>query len=178
MEHIKTWKMLVNIEKTDMKPLKSKAKKDEVALFQYGIRLLGLREWSRSGMEKKMRENSDSKADIENALDKLEEYGYLDDRRYTEIYVRSCKEYRGYGPIKTRFKLKEKGISDKLITEFLDEKGDDWHLKAYDARFRKFGADACSAEEKAKQINFLMRRGFNYDHVKSAFEKRESAEES
>jgi regulatory protein len=159
-----------------MNRMKKQQVKDETQLFQYGIRLLGMREWSRHGMEQKMKAYSDVKSDIENALFKMEEYGYLDDRRFTEIYVRSCKESRGYGPVKIRYKLKEKGIAETLIAEYVDPHSHEWHLKAFEARQRKFEELPDSAEEKGKQMNFLVRRGFSFDQIKSAFKTRDNFE--
>lgn len=148
-----------------MKPYKQK---DSGQLFSYGIRLLGLREWSRHGMRQKMKAYSHIKSDIEDTLDKLEEYGYLDDNRFTEIYVRSCKEYRGYGPVKIKFKLKEKGISDALISIHVIADDSVWHIKAHEARQRRFGEIPSMIEERLKQSSFLMRRGFSYDQIRSS----------
>ena len=152
---------------------KTKKLKDRAGLEQYGLWLLSQRDMSRNGVKQKFMDYAEDKGDIEGVLDKLEEYDYLNDERYAANYARSCKESRGYGPMKIKFKLKEKGLSDKLIARNVDDRDPEWYELAYKARERRFGEPPENFEDKNKQMQFLVRRGFSFDHAKSAFNKPE-----
>lgn len=152
-----------------MQRKKSKKLKDKDGLMNYGLWLLAQRDMSRHSVKQKFVDYAEDKADIEPILDKLEEYGYLNDERFAEVYSRSCREYKGYGPIKIRFKMKEKGIPDRLISKYVNERDPVWKALAYDARARKFNELPADFDEKSRQTRFLASRGFSFDHISSAF---------
>lgn len=147
--------------------------RDAAGLRNYGLYKLGQQEMSRHALMKKMELWAQDKADIEPILDSFEEAGYINDQRFAEMYVRSCRDGRRYGPIKIRLKLKEKGIAASLIAEVLNERDEQWYELARRARESKFGDAPEDREAKAKQTRFLMTRGFNYDHASGAFTKSE-----
>ncbi|MEG0869281.1 MAG: regulatory protein RecX [Hafnia sp.] len=148
---------------------KQKSLRDKAGLESYGLWLLSQRDMSRHSVRQKFVLVAQDAGDIDPVLDKLEEYDYLNDQRFAEVYTRICRESRGYGPIKTKLKLKEKGIDDKLISRFVKEKDTTWHQLAYEARERKFGSQPLDYDDRNKQTRFLISRGFTFDHVKSAF---------
>jgi regulatory protein len=149
--------------------LKAKKLKDRAGLEGYALWLLAQRDMTRHKVKEKLTGYALDRSDIEIVLDRMEELGYLDDRRYTQSYIRSCRDSRGYGPMKTRAKLKEKGIHENLINEFLDEKNKSWALKARELRERKFGELPTVYDEKNKQMRSLASRGYSFDQIKEAF---------
>lgn len=151
--------------------MKKKALRDKAGLENYGLWLLSQRDMSRYSVKQKFMQMAQDRSDIEPILDKLEEYGYLNDERFAENYARGCREVRSYGPIKIKFKLKEKGIAERLIAQYVDDKDEAWHQLAFNLRERKFGDIPPDYETKSKQSKFLLSRGFSFDHVKSAFSK-------
>jgi regulatory protein len=52
--------------------------------------------------------------DIEETIGFLKEFGYINDERYGEIYI-NYGIAKGWGPIKLKHGLKEKGISPELM---------------------------------------------------------------
>lgn len=58
---------------------------------------------------------------IENVLDKLEGDSYVNDKRFTENFIRSKQEYSGLGKRALSFELKRKGIDSDIISEALSE---------------------------------------------------------
>ncbi|MFK4132350.1 regulatory protein RecX [Pseudomonas luteola] len=147
--------------------MKTLKQKDRTQLENYALRLLGQREWSRHLLEQKLKLMAANKADVQEILDRFEENHWLDDHRFTEIYVRSCRE-QGYGPIKIRFKLKQKGISDEIIDCKLDDRDTEWFLIAARRRQLKFGDAPDTHEEKEKQMRFIISRGFSFEHAKQS----------
>jgi len=64
--------------------------------------------------DKLQKENLDYQK-MEEAIKKLKEWGYLDDRKYLEEYLRSKRNIKSWGYWKIREKLKEKGLPEELI---------------------------------------------------------------
>lgn len=153
--------------------LKAKKLKDRAGLEGYALWMLAQRDMTRHSVKEKLKGYAQESGDIEPVLERMEELGYLDDRRFTEVYVRSCRESRGYGPTKIKMKLKEKGIADYLIKEFLDEKDACWALKAREMRERRFGDAPTEMVEKNRQMRFLAGRGYSYDQISKAFKAAE-----
>lgn len=155
-----------------MRP-KAKKLKDRAGLEGYALWMLAQRDMTRHSVKEKLAGYAQDRSDIDPVLDRMEELGYLDDRRFAEVYIRSCRDSRGYGPMKTRFKLKEKGITNDLIDEFLDDKDEAWVIKAREMRERKFGDIPTEYDEKNRQMRFLAGRGYSFDQIKKAFAKTE-----
>lgn len=131
---------------------------------------LARREYSRHEIEQKLcRRFPDATAAIGPVLDQLEHEGLLSDARYLETIIHSHVR-RGYGPLRIRAALSAKGVAGR------DRQGADtespkpglptsepvnWLLQAREARRRKFGESLpADAGERARQMQFLLRRGF------------------
>ena len=54
-------------------------------------------------------------------VDALVEDRYVDDARYASAFAREKASLQGWGPIKIRFQLRSKGISDPVITAALED---------------------------------------------------------
>jgi regulatory protein len=91
------------------------------------------------------------------------------DSRYTEAFLHD-RISRGYGPRHIIQELKQKGVRDELIEEFIDERDPLWIESLTDVRRRKFG-DAVPEDykEQAKQSRFLQYRGFSSDQIYRLF---------
>ena len=93
-------------------------------------------------------------------LDQLAAQGLQSDSRYTEAYIHQ-RIQRGYGPLRIRAELKERGISDALIADCLPDDPDLWQTQLQDAHDRKYGSNrATEHKEAARRVRFLAHRGF------------------
>ncbi|WP_457675820.1 regulatory protein RecX, partial [Thiolapillus sp.] len=94
--------------------------------------------------------------------------GLQSDARFAEAFVHQRSE-RGYGPLRIRRELTERGVDDALIAEAMDT-GFDWDASMQEQRRRKFG-DALPADyrERMRQARFLQNRGFSADAVMRLF---------
>jgi len=127
---------------------------------QHGIRLLADREHSRLEMRRKLLARDYDPAAVEEALQSLEKQGLLSDERFTEQYINVLKR-KGFGPLRMRALLRERGINDTMIHEWVDNREDEWrHLMVQAAR-RKFG-DSTGEDfsQKSKIARFLEYRGY------------------
>jgi len=103
---------------------------------------------------------------------RLTEEGLQSDRRFAESFVQS-RINQGKGPVRIRQELKERGLASSTIDGALNESGEEWFELARHVRTRKFGAE-CPQDfkEKARQMRFLLYRGFESDHIQAAVRSR------
>ena len=84
---------------------------------------LGRREYSRAELAAKLGDYPPE--DIAAVLDHLAERGWQSDARFAESYLRG---HRGYGRLKMRHELEQRGIRGELLRETLDSA--DWFAAA------------------------------------------------
>lgn len=130
----------------------------ERGIEEAAVRLLAAREHSRSELRRKL-SWADSDA-LEEVLGRLAEQGLQSDARFAEQYV-AMRIRRGYGPLRIRAELRERGVGDELIREFLPRDDELWRPRVEEAVRRKFG-DELPKERRARMKvgRFLQYRGF------------------
>ena len=129
--------------------------------------LVGRRAMSRRDLEKKLQEKGASETEARYAGEWLEAIGALDDGAYAAALVRHCGDM-GYGPRRAREKLREKGVPQELWDEALDELPPDGEQID---RFLQSKLHGRSPEDKEKKrlTDALLRRGFSWGEVRSAW---------
>ena len=129
--------------------------------------LIGRRAMSRRDLEKKLQEKGASEAEARYAGEWLEAIGALDDAAYAAALVRHCGDM-GYGPRRAKEKLREKGVPQEFWEEALEELPPDG--RQID-RFlqNKLRGRAPDEKEKKRLTDALLRRGFSWSEVKSAW---------
>ena len=89
-------------------------------------------------------------------------HGYLDDKRFAANFV-SYRKTGGYGLLKVRYELQQKGISRPIIDELIDERFDrEEDLEKVREILRKRVPLKEDIDQRwiNRQIAFLKRRGF------------------
>lgn len=96
----------------------------------------------------------------------LREDRYVDDARYASAFAREKASLQGWGPVKIRFQLRGKGISEADITAALAEiepdKADGRLEKLLEARYQTLREDP---QWKLKLIKFALSRGYEYEKI-------------
>ncbi|MDG2289171.1 MAG: regulatory protein RecX [Woeseiaceae bacterium] len=130
---------------------------------------LARREYGQAELIKKLSDKGYIRKIVEAAVVALTSEGLQSDDRFAEAFVQS-RINQGKGPVRIRLDLSQRGISDAVTEMAIDESAADWHGLALNVRFRKFGASKPKDfKAKAKQMRFLQYRGFEQDHIQSAF---------
>ncbi|HBG70331.1 MAG: hypothetical protein A2W93_15925 [Bacteroidetes bacterium GWF2_43_63] len=57
----------------------------------------------------------------ESLLTHLQENGFVNEERFTELFVRSKIRQKGWGPVKIRMELRKKSIADSMIDNYLSD---------------------------------------------------------
>ena len=131
--------------------------------------ILARREHTRLELSRKLKAKEFSEQEIEAQIDTLVEEGLQSDERYAESYV-NMRRNRGYGPLKIKQELQQRGISSELVDHFIDFNDKIWIDTADQAYEKKFAAKPLdSANERAKRMRFLQSRGFTGDIIQEIF---------
>ncbi len=152
---------------------KAKPKKefDEKALRHKAIELLARREYSYAELEKKLLTLSEDEETILTILDWLIEMELQSDERFTKMFLRS-KAVSGYGPVRIKLELKQKGINEYLIEDSFAALAFDWDEEV-DRLVLKKVKDQSLDDSKLKNrvMGHLQRRGFTLDQIYSGFNR-------
>lgn len=133
---------------------------DALTVEAAAVRLLAVREHSVRELREKLRRKYGDAAVIADVLHDLQSRGLLSDERFTEQYV-SMRSRKGYGPVRIRVELLERGISGELIDAWLDDSPSVWSASLIEVTSQRFGeSSAESQQEQAKRARFLQHRGF------------------
>lgn len=134
-------------------------------IYVSAIRMLAGREHSGYELRVKLKNKGYSSSDVDDVIAQLINDKYLNDERFTEVFVNS-KIKRGLGPMRIQLELQQRSIDESLIGEYLDFNQPQWFERARDVRRKRFGDDLpVEINEKAKQIRFLQQRGFMQQHI-------------
>ena len=124
------------------------------------MNLLARREHSLRELREKLLRRFATGDLVEQALQRLVDENLQSDERYAQSYLRQrCS--RGYGPLRIRQEMRERGVSDTLIKLALEVENPDWMALAAQAYYKKFGqGKILDLKEKSRRVRFLQYRGF------------------
>lgn len=139
---------------------------DPQAIRQRAIKLLASREHSRLQLERKLGERGFEADEVAEVLTQLAAEGLQSDERFAESFVRSRIE-RGHGPTRIAAELRERGVDEALISDYLDFSDPLWHERLEEVRSRRFGGTLPDDyQTRAKQARFLQYRGFTSEQIR------------
>ena len=136
----------------------------EPSLKGRALRLLSQREHSRQELERKLAEHETEPGQLARALDELQAKGFISEARVIEsvVHRRASK----LGTARVRQELAAKGLSGEAVDEALAQLRATELERAREVWMRKFGEPATDPKEKARQIRFLVSRGFATEVVR------------
>ncbi|NNE37774.1 MAG: regulatory protein RecX [Gammaproteobacteria bacterium] len=138
---------------------------------EYAIGALTRREHSRKELTRKLRAKGYDLGLIEPLLDQLCQEGLQSDTRYADSYLFS-RIQKGYGPVRLRHELRERGIDDSTIEYSLDNLDIDWIQRVMEVREKKFGTQIPKDyKEQAKESRFLQYRGFTSEQIRILYQR-------
>lgn len=145
--------------------------------FNYAVFLLSKRNYFESVLVEKLKAKEYDEEAIGLALERLHSYGYLDDSRLTEAFVKDKKKFSKKGPRLIASELKVKGVDGAVIQEMIEvhyqedealENCKALVLKKLDY-YRRKTEDVYTL--KGKLYAFLAQKGYPSDVIKKAIEE-------
>lgn len=138
--------------------------------------LLARREHGRVELARKLRQRGAAGEVVDGVLERLVEEGLLSEQRYLESFIRS-RANAGYGPLRIRHELNQRGLPRPLVEQALADSAIDWTESLCELWRRRFGSLPPDARERAKQGRFLLQRGFAHEAVSRLLRDGTSADE-
>lgn len=137
--------------------------KPELSLRGRALQALARREYSRAELHAKLLPHVVETDDVGALLCDLEKRGWLSDARALEqtVRIRSAR----FGTQRITHELRQKGISDELISTVIPQLKEGELEAARSVWQRKFSSPPQDQKEKAKQMRFLQSRGFSMEVI-------------
>jgi regulatory protein len=123
------------------------------------VRLLARRDYARHELAQRLVARGADRDEVERALDDLARLGYLSDERYAHAVV--ARKAGRFAKRAIAHELREKGVGGEAASEALAVL--DAHDEVADATAlwrRQFGSAPRDEREKARQVRFLLSRGY------------------
>jgi regulatory protein len=150
-------------------------KKPQVSLRQRALDYLAKREYSVAELAQKLntvaRQYELDADEIPEILADFQKRNWVSDTRFTEQILHARKSKFGVARIANE--LKEKGVSDELISEAVQDVKENELANAKAVWRKKYDAAPNSREEWAKQARFLQSRGFGFEIIKKVINEQE-----
>lgn len=140
-------------------------------LRERALRLLARREHSRAELARKLGQAGFAVENIAPMLDEFEAKNWLSDRRFAESYVADHRARAG--SVKLAYDLRQRGVPDSIVEAVLSDHRDSELERAREVWQKKFGTPPADAAEKAKQIRFMLSRGFAQEIIQKTLRATE-----
>ena len=128
------------------------------------LRLLSQREHSRTELERKLAPHEEVPGELAKALDELQARDFINDGRAVDSVVNRRSGKLGSARIKQE--LAAKGLSGEAVAEAMANLKDSELSRAQEVWRKKFGTAPQDPQAKAKQMRFLLSRGFPSELVR------------
>ncbi len=150
-------------------------KKPQVSLRQRALDYLAKREYSVAELAQKLntvaRQYELNADEIPEILVDFKKRNWVSDTRFTEQILHARKSK--FGSARIAHELREKGVSDELISEAVQDVKENELANAKAVWRKKYDMPPASREEWAKQARFLQSRGFGFEIIKKVINEQE-----
>jgi regulatory protein len=133
--------------------------------FDQAVRFLSYRPRSRTEVERFLRGKAFPQEATAEAVERLEQAGYLDDAAFARFWVQDREQFKPRSQHALRYELRQKGVSDETIAQALGQLDDEaaaW--RAIASRLPRW-AGLPREELRQKVAGYLSRRGFDYGTI-------------
>jgi len=144
-----------------------------INIRDYALYLIEFKDRTEKEIRDKFKEKGYEENCIEDEIEFLKSYGYIDDKRYAEHFTHDAINLKKWGKMRIRTELLRKGVDreivDNVIEDAFFELDDDIILSQMQLRFKN--SDFSNIKERTRIFNFFMRRGFSSEEIKGAMNK-------
>lgn len=140
----------------------------QMSLKARALRYLSAREHSRLELSRKLSRYAQESDDIEALLDTLEAAKLLSQTRFSESLVH--RRAARFGNSRILMELQSHGIQGEALDGIKATLADGEIARACEVWRKKFGQVPRDAEERAKQMRFLLQRGFSHRAIQACMQ--------
>lgn len=125
--------------------------------------LLSRRDYTSKELEIKLHMKFQEKEIIKKVIREIEEKGYIDDYSYARSFIERSRN----GRKKIEYDLRARGLKAEVVKEAFNEVSQDEVSKIKKLLYK------ISSKPHDKKINYLLRKGFDYESVKKALSEED-----
>lgn len=137
--------------------------------------LLSRRDHSVKELKTKLLRTVDEE-NADRAIEKMIDYGYLDDEKYAKNLVKYLSETKRMSKNHIKQEMYKRGVPNDIIAYTLEDTEIDNVSAVVDLIFKKYRNKLDAQDGNKKVIAALMRKGFSYSDIREAFERIENEE--
>ncbi len=143
------------------------------SLYNKTLRFLSFRPRSEKEVLDYLKRKKANAENVSKIVKKLKEYNFVNDLDFAKWWIENRKK----GKRLVVMELKQKGITKEIIEEAVSifdlvKKEEGLIEKLIEKKWRTFSKEGEKGYQK--MVNFLMRRGFDWDTIKQALKSRRS----
>lgn len=141
--------------------------------YNKALHYLGFRMRSEGEVRSKLKEKEYGDAVIDEAVKKLYDHKFLDDRAFSEAFMRTQMNSGKKGPRAIQQDMQKKGIDKQMQKEVLDSYSEEQQLEIAQGLAEKIANKEkmkTPSQIKQKINDSLMRKGYSYSLIKQAIE--------
>ena len=138
----------------------------QISLKGRALRYLSAREHSRMELARKLSRYAQEGDDIEALLDTLEAAKLLSQSRFSESLIH--RRAHRYGNSRILSELQSHGIDAESLVDIKADLASGEVARALEVWRKKFNRLPADAAERAKQMRFLLQRGFSHRAIQAA----------
>jgi regulatory protein len=150
--------------------------KPQLSLKGRALRYLSMREHSRSELALKLSRYAQETDDVPALLDALETLNFLSTARFSESLVN--RRQARFGNQRILAELKSHGVERTQIDSVKASLAETEAIRATEVLHRKYSGKAVDHQARAKQMNFLLQRGFSSKSIQIALRAHRECDES
>jgi regulatory protein len=162
--------------------LKSTERDEGKLALASALRILTRRDLSVAELTRRLREKGIGDTLVEATVARLEESGYLNDRRFARQWAESAiRNGRGYG-LRLRLDLMRRGVQGEIVDDVLASLAVEYDetetlTTLLSRKYAGFNPVTAADREKRRVMQYLQRRGFSTTAIFHAFRKTEDYQE-
>ena len=164
---------------------KKKPLESEAETYDCALNLLSFRDHSQKELKQKLKLRGASQENIQESIEKLTDYGILDDERYAQRVYEAWLAKRVYGRLHLVAELAKKGVPTQFAQNILEQFTDDEEQARAELaaeqfcrlNLKKIQQAKESTDPKVKQkisaaaARYMAARGFNSEYMYIALDK-------
>ncbi|MFT6348814.1 MAG: regulatory protein [Psychromonas sp.] len=135
---------------------------------------LGRRDHSEKELREKIARKTDNQQWIETVISECFEYGYLNDARFVENFIRSSQN-KGFGSTRIKRDLQHKGIDISHLEQVFEDDPHDYTPDALALLSLKYKQRIANQYLKQKAMLFLQSKGHSFDDLFKAIDQHNEA---
>jgi regulatory protein len=162
-----------------VRPTRKAPKLEATDLYEYAVRVLSVRTYSAEALRTKLKNRALRTTDVDAAIERLVEVGYLDDSRFAESFARYKVEGAGLGRTRVLSDLRGQRIPQKIAEQAVEQiyegKNEADLIDAYiERRLPDLRAGVPVEDQKVlvRSYNRLRRAGFSSGGAWAAIKRR------